>query len=104
MHALTIHGDLDLMRILEADSIEVERGDLVCLYSGFGDLVVSSSGTLDTTDAHPARCCELDGRDQRLLRWIDATGLAALISEISLHTQAFTKPVQDSHVRYSFEV
>ena len=59
----------------------VERGDLVCLYSGFGDVVISSSGRLDTAEVHPARCSELDGRDQRLLRWIDATGLAALISD-----------------------
>jgi hypothetical protein len=74
-------GYEDLMRILETDNIVVERGDLVCLYSGFGDLVVSSSGRLDTADAHPTRCSELDGRDPRLLRWIDATGLAALISD-----------------------
>jgi kynurenine formamidase len=71
----------DLMRILEADNIAVERGDLVCLYSGFGDLVVSSSGRLEEGDTHPARCCELDGRDQRLLQWIDAAGLSALISD-----------------------
>ena len=71
----------NLMRILETDSIEVERGDLVCFHSGFSDLVVSSSGTLEAADVHPARCCELDGRDQRLLQWIDATGLAALISD-----------------------
>jgi kynurenine formamidase len=71
----------DVMRILEADRIEVERGDLVCFYSGFGDMVVSSSGALDPADAHPARCAELDGRDQRLLQWIDSTGLAALISD-----------------------
>jgi hypothetical protein len=71
----------DLMRILEADSIVVEQGDLVCLYSGFGDVVVSLAGKLDTADVHPARCSELDGRDQRLLQWIDATGLAALVSD-----------------------
>ena len=46
----------DLMRIIEADGIEVERWDLVCFYSGFGDLVMSSSGMLDEADVHPARC------------------------------------------------
>jgi hypothetical protein len=71
----------DLMRILEADGIEVDRGDLVCFYSRFGDLVLSSAGRLDAADVHPARCSELDGRDQQLLQWIDATGLAALISD-----------------------
>lgn len=71
----------DMMRILEADRIEVEQGDLVCLHSGFGDLVMSSSGAFDPADAHLARCAELDGRDQRLLRWIGDSGLAALISD-----------------------
>jgi kynurenine formamidase len=80
-HGRHLVGYDNLMRILETDRIEVERGDLVCFHSGFGDLVVSSSGALDAADVHPARCSELDGRDQRLLQWIDATGLAALISD-----------------------
>ncbi len=71
----------DIMRIIEADCIEVEPGDLVCFYSGFGDRIVSSAGTLDRSDVQPAHCPELDGRDQRLLKWIDGTGLSALISD-----------------------
>ncbi|MER8467730.1 cyclase family protein [Mesorhizobium sp. M1396] len=71
----------DIMHIIEADGIEVESGDLVCFYSGFGDIVVSSAGKLARSDIHPARCAELDGRDQRLLKWIDGTGLSALISD-----------------------
>ncbi|NRP76093.1 hypothetical protein ILFOPFJJ_07017 [Ensifer psoraleae] len=71
----------DIMRILDADDIQVEPGDLVCFYSGFGDLVVSSAGKLCRSDVDPARCAELDGRDQRLLNWIDETGLTALISD-----------------------
>jgi kynurenine formamidase len=69
----------DLMRIIEADRIEVEQGDLVCFHSGFGDMVASRA--LDPAEVHPARCAELDGRDQRLLRWIGDSGLAALISD-----------------------
>jgi hypothetical protein len=71
----------DLMRIIEADGIEVGRGDLVCFYSGFGELVMSSSGPLDAADVRPARCSELDGRDGRLLQWNDSTELTALISD-----------------------
>jgi kynurenine formamidase len=80
-HLRRVVGYDDLMPILEADRIEIASGDLVCFYSGFGDLVLSSSGKLEAIDVHPARCCELDGRDKRLLSWIDATGLAALISD-----------------------
>jgi kynurenine formamidase len=74
-------GYEDLMRIIETDGIEVDRGDLVCFYSGFGDLVLSACGELDAADVHPASCPELDGRDEHLLRWIDTTGLTALISD-----------------------
>ncbi|BCH12322.1 cyclase (plasmid) [Mesorhizobium sp. 131-3-5] len=80
-HGRRVVGYDDIMRILDADDIEVEPGDLVCLYSGFGDLVVSSAGNLCPSDVDPARCVELDGRDQRLLKWIDGTGLTALISD-----------------------
>ncbi len=71
----------DLMRIIEADGTKVERGDLVCFYSGFGDLIMSTSGLLDAADVHPARRSELDGRDGRLLQWTNSTGLTALISD-----------------------
>jgi kynurenine formamidase len=87
----------DVMRILEADRIEVEQGDLVCFYSGFGDKVVSSFGALDPADAHPARCAELDGRDQRLLQWIDSTRLAALISD-NIGVEALpARPIDAEH-------
>jgi hypothetical protein len=71
----------DIMRIIEVDRIEVNQGDFVCFYSGFGDLVLSSSGMPDHADVRSVCCPELNGRDQRLLRWIDQTGLAALISD-----------------------
>jgi kynurenine formamidase len=74
-------GYEDLMCIIEADQIELASGDLVCIYSGFGDIVLAASGQLDANDVHPARCCELDGRDARLLRWIESTKIAALISD-----------------------
>jgi kynurenine formamidase len=88
----------DLMGILERDDIQVDRGDLVCLYSGFGDLILSSSGMLDAADVHPARCPELDGRDERLLQWIDATGLSALISD-NIGVEALpAKPADDERL------
>ena len=80
-HDRHLVGYDDLMRIIEADRVEVQRGDLVCFYSGFGDRVLAASGALDPADAHPARCPELDGRDRKLLGWIDDSGLSALISD-----------------------
>ena len=30
----------DLMRVLEADRVAVEKGDMVCLYTGFADVIL----------------------------------------------------------------
>jgi hypothetical protein len=78
--ALRLVGYDDVMRILGADRIEVEQDDLACFYPGFGDIMVSSFGPLESADAHPAGGAPLDCRDQRLPQRIDAIGLAALIS------------------------
>lgn len=65
----------DWMRTLEADGIEIERGDIVCVHTGFADrLLKSETASLDI-------CCVLDGNDERLLRWIDESGLAALVAD-----------------------
>ena len=37
----------DLMRCLEANDVTVEPGDMLCLYTGFGDLVVEMGGDPD---------------------------------------------------------
>ena len=68
-----------LMRILEADKVEVTAGDLVCLRTGYDRVLLAMN-------KHPNQqgldsCAALDGRDQKLLDWITDTGLAALISD-----------------------
>jgi kynurenine formamidase len=71
----------DLMRIVEADDIVIHTGDMLCLYTGFGDILLGANGCPDPADVHPARCPELDGRDDRLLHWIDESGCAAIASD-----------------------
>jgi len=70
----------DLMRVLEADRVAVEKGDMVCLHTGFAQLVLDMRG-----DPDPARlrtsCSVLDSTDARLLRWVDESGLAVLIAD-----------------------
>ena len=70
-----------LMRIIDADDITVRSGDILCFYSGFGDLLLAAGGRPDPADVHPAKCAELDGRDERLLQWIDDSGCAAIASD-----------------------
>jgi hypothetical protein len=63
-------GYYTLMRIIDADDIAVEPGDILCLYSGFGDILLAAGQRSAVVQMRPARCAELDGRDERLLRWI----------------------------------
>ena len=68
-----------MMRILDADKVEVTEGDLVCLRTGY-DRVLLEMGKHPTVQGLD-RCAALDGRDEKLLQWITDTGLAALISD-----------------------
>jgi hypothetical protein len=68
------------MRIMEADGVEVEEGDMLCLHTGFADLVLGMGRKPDGERLHKA-CAALDGRDPALLRWIDDSGIACLIAD-----------------------
>ncbi len=69
-----------LMRVLEADRIQVEEGDMVCLHTGFAQRLIEMNGQPDSA-ALERSCAVLDGRDPRLLQWITDSGLAALIAD-----------------------
>jgi hypothetical protein len=70
----------DLMRVCAADRVTVEPGDMVCLYTGFADVLIEMGGRPDG-ETLARSCAALDGRDRRLLQWITDTGLAALIAD-----------------------
>ncbi|MFD1378890.1 cyclase family protein [Fodinicurvata halophila] len=76
----TLVGHDTLMGILERDEIEVEPGDMVCLHTGFADIVLGMHGKPDPDRLHNSASA-LDGRDRRLLDWISDSGLAALIAD-----------------------
>jgi len=69
-----------LMRILEADAIDIEPGDMVCLHTGFGDTLMAMNRQPDVAHLH-ATGSGLDGGDPRLLQWITDTRLACLIAD-----------------------
>jgi hypothetical protein len=70
----------DLMRVLDEDGIVVEEGDMLCLYTGYADMLLEMERHPDPALAHGA-CAALDGRDARLLDWIDDAGIAVLIAD-----------------------
>ncbi len=70
----------DLMRIIEADKVEVRSGDILCLHTGLAAIALN----LQPTDDHQLlrNCCAvLDGTDDALLRWISASGIAAIAAD-----------------------
>ena len=69
-----------LMAAIHAQKVSIESGDLLCLHTGFADMVLSMKGDPDRDRLHNSGCV-LDGRDQRLLNWIKDSGIAALIAD-----------------------
>lgn len=69
-----------LMQVMDADGVSVERGDMVCLHTGFAQMVLDMGRQPDPERLHGS-CAVLDGRDQKLLQWITDSGLAALIAD-----------------------
>jgi len=69
-----------LMNILRLDNVLIEPGDMVCLHTGFADMLMQMGGTPDPELVHTS-CAVLDGRDQKLLDWISETRLSVLIAD-----------------------
>lgn len=69
-----------LMRILDADGVEVEPGDMVCIHTGFADTLLAMNRNPDVEHLH-ATGSGLDGHDSRLLNWITDSRLACLLAD-----------------------
>lgn len=69
-----------LMRILEADRVAIEEGDMVCLHTGFADTLLAMNREPELARLHETGS-GLDGWDARLLNWIVDVRLACLIAD-----------------------
>jgi kynurenine formamidase len=87
--------DFDLlMEILKKDGVTIERGDMVCLYTGFADVIMELKKNPDPKLLHNT-CSGLEGRDDKLLKWISDSGLACLLADnyaVELIPTSLTKP------------
>ena len=84
----------DLMSVLETDQVQVERGDMVCLYTGFADVLLELRKKPKAELLHNTGS-GLDGRDEKLLQWISDSGLACLIADnyaVELIPMSLTRP------------
>jgi len=76
----TFVGYDELMAAMEAGGAEVEAGDMLCLYTGFADMLLEMRTEPDGHALHNT-CAVLDGRDDRLLQWIADSGVVCLIAD-----------------------
>jgi len=70
----------DLMRAMDARGVVVEPGDVVCLHTGQAAALLAMRKQPDQATMEEA-FCHLDGCDERLLRWVDESGLAAIAAD-----------------------
>jgi kynurenine formamidase len=91
-----IVGFEDLMDVLKKDKVEVEEGDMVCIRTGFAQMILDMKKNPDEKVLHGA-CAALDGRDERLLNWVTKSGLSALIAD-NYAVEAFpSRPCEQDH-------
>ncbi|MFN0044103.1 MAG: cyclase family protein [Alphaproteobacteria bacterium] len=69
-----------LMRAMAATGAEIERGDMLLLHTGFGDVVLEGARRANAETLHGS-CAVLDGSDSRLLSWISDSGIAILATD-----------------------
>ncbi|MCW5626490.1 MAG: cyclase family protein [Burkholderiales bacterium] len=70
----------DLQRVIEADKLDIEPGDLFVMRTGFTDLILEMNRQPDA-ERLAANAMGLDGRDERLLQWITDSGIAAICAD-----------------------
>jgi kynurenine formamidase len=69
-----------LADIMEKDGVTVEPGDMVCLHTGYATALLEAKGAPSHALAHES-CAALNGRDEKLLRWITDSGLAVIAAD-----------------------
>lgn len=70
----------ELKAAMDAQGVVVETGDMVCLWTGFDQVILEQAGKPTAESLHNS-CATLDGRDPRILQWVTDSGLVALISD-----------------------
>jgi kynurenine formamidase len=69
-----------LMQAIESQRVDVQQGDFLLLHVGFDEALLSMKGHPDVASLNKTGAV-LDGRDERLLRWIDESGIVAVCSD-----------------------
>jgi kynurenine formamidase len=82
----------DLMRIMDKKNIVVEKGDILCLWTGLDQMILRMKGNPD--DSINKACAVLDGFDIKLRNWIIDSEVSAIVSD-NLAVEAVGKKVPE---------
>lgn len=69
----------ELMRIMDLDGVDVEKGDMLCFHTGLADAILGMHR--QPTVESLRTCAVMDGRDDRLLQWITESEIAAIAAD-----------------------
>lgn len=69
-----------LMAAMARTGAAIAPGDVLCLHTGFADMLLEMGGSPDPGQVHSA-CAVLDGSDRRLHDWIETSGVAAIAAD-----------------------
>jgi kynurenine formamidase len=69
-----------LDRAMKEQNVTVEKGDMVCLYTGFTRRIYEMGGEPNHEVLHDS-CAALEGRDPKILEWVADSGLSVLIAD-----------------------
>lgn len=79
-HGRTLIGYQELAAILKSDNIQVEKGDMLVLRTGFAETIVEMGGNPDADKLHNSGAV-LNGADTQLLNWITESGITAICAD-----------------------
>jgi len=68
-----------LANVMKQDGVRVEKGDILCIHTGLGQLIREAHGKPGA--ALKTACAVMDGYDKKLLEWIADTGVAAIAAD-----------------------
>jgi kynurenine formamidase len=69
-----------LMQAMADQKVEVREGDMLLLYTGYGDALMAANRQPDEAELAKVGAV-LKGADERLLDWIETSGVSAVISD-----------------------
>jgi len=69
-----------LMQAIDQQKVDIRKGDMLCIYTGFDDVLLGMERNPDAARLRSV-CTGLDGGDEKLQQWIVDTGIVAIAAD-----------------------